>query len=150
MKQSKDKFNQIIQNLITDINIYKADMEAYSTSYININSIINMVKDCLKDSYEDLVILQNELPKERNKIKDIRIGVYETYKKRTIHAVKELNFDVEFHKDIVDEDYYCIIRSFYNGAKQEWGSPSFATFKECHEWARDRVRKAGWQIQYMK
>lgn len=29
----QDKFNQIIQNLITDINIYKADMEAYSTSY---------------------------------------------------------------------------------------------------------------------
>lgn len=60
----KNKFNQIIQNLITDINIYKADMETYSTSYMNINSIINMVKDCLKDSYEDLVILQNELSKE--------------------------------------------------------------------------------------
>lgn len=32
----KNKFNQIIQNLITDISIYKADMEAYSTSYMNI------------------------------------------------------------------------------------------------------------------
>ena len=60
----QDKFNQIIQQLTTDINIYKGDMEAYSTSYFNINAIINMVKDCLKDSYEDLVILQNELSKE--------------------------------------------------------------------------------------
>ena len=63
----RDKFNQIIQNLITDINIYKEDMEKYSTSYMNVNSIINMVKDCLRDSYEDLVILQNELSKEEEK-----------------------------------------------------------------------------------
>jgi uncharacterized protein YeeX (DUF496 family) len=63
----QDKFSQIIQNLTTDISIYKADMEAYSTSYMNINSIINMVKDCLKDSYEDLVILQNEVSKEKEK-----------------------------------------------------------------------------------
>ena len=79
-----------------------------------------------------------------------RIGVFLPYKKRTIHAVKELNFDVEFRKDIVDEDYYCIIRSFYNGAKQEWGSPSFVTFKECYEWAKDKLREDGWQVSYIK
>ena len=150
MKQSKDKFNQIIQNLITDISIYKEDMEAYSTSYMNVNSIINMVKDCLKDSYEDLVILQNELSKGRNKMKDIRVGVYETYKKRTIHAIKELNFDVEFHKDIVDEDYYCIIKTFYNGSNCEWYSPSFETFKECQKWATDKLKEDGWQVSYIK
>ena len=150
MKQSKDKFNQIIQNLITDISIYKEDMEAYSTNYMNVNSIINMVKDCLKDSYEDLVILQNELSKERNKMKDIRVGVYETYKKRTIHAIKELNFDVEFRKDIVDEDYYCIIKTFYNGSNCEWYSPSFETFKECQKWATDKLKEGGWQVSYIK
>lgn len=151
MVRNKDKFNQIIQNLITDINIYKEDMEKYSTSYMNINSIINMVKDCLRDSYEDLVILQNEVFKgKENKIKDIRVGVYETYKKRTIHAVKELNFDVEFRKDIVDEDYYCIIRSVYNGLEQYWSSPSFVTFKECYEWAKDKLNEKGWEISYIK
>lgn len=149
--KNKDKFNQIIQNLITDINIYKEDMEKYSTSYMNINSIINMVKDCLRDSYEDLVILQNEVSKgKENKIKDIRVGVYETYKKRTIHAIKELNFDVEFRKDIVDEDYYCIIKTFYNGSNCEWYSPSFETFKECQKWATDKLKEDGWQVSYIK
>ena len=63
----KDKFNQIIQQINKDINNYTADMDEYSTSYFNINAIINMFKECLKDSYEDLVILQNELSKEEEK-----------------------------------------------------------------------------------
>lgn len=63
----RDKFNQIIQQINKDINNYTADMDEYSTSYFNINAIINMFKECLKDSYEGLVILQNELSKEEEK-----------------------------------------------------------------------------------
>lgn len=63
----QDKFNQIIQQINKDANNYKADSEVYFTSYFNINTIINMLKNCLRDSYEDLVILQNEVSKEKEK-----------------------------------------------------------------------------------
>ena len=78
---------------------------------------------------------------------DDRIGVYETYKKRKIHAVKELNFDLEILKN--NNDYYAIIRSFYNGANHEWHSPCFLTIKECQEWAKDKLREDGWQVAYI-
>ena len=81
---------------------------------------------------------------------DGRIGVYETYKKRTIHAVKELNFDLEILKNDPNNDYYAIIRSFYNGANHEWRSQCFETFKECLEWAKDKLREDGWQVSYIK
>ena len=77
-----------------------------------------------------------------------RIGVFLPFQKRTIHAVKEVNFDLEILKN--NNDYYAIIRSFYNGANHEWRSSSFETFKECCDWAKDKVRKAGWQISYIK
>ena len=78
-----------------------------------------------------------------------RIGVFLPFQKRKIHAVKELNFELEILKDIVDEDYYCIIKSFYNGAKCEWHSPCFLTIKECQEWAKDKLREDGWQVAYI-
>ena len=79
-----------------------------------------------------------------------RIGVFETYKKRTIHAVREVNFDLEVLKNDPNNNFYAILRSFNNGAEQEWRSSSFETFKECCDWAKDKVRKAGWQISYIK
>lgn len=78
---------------------------------------------------------------------DDRIGVYETYQKRKIHAVKELNFDLEILKN--NNDYYAIIRSFYNGANHEWRSSTFETIKECQEWAKDKLREDGWQVAYI-
>ena len=79
-----------------------------------------------------------------------RIGVYETYKKRTIHAVKELNFDLEILKNDLNGDYYAIIRSFYNGANHEWRSSTFETIKECQKWATDKLKEDGWQVSYIK
>ena len=82
-----------------------------------------------------------------------RIGIFLPFQKRKIHAVKELNFDLEILKDIVnevDEVYFCIITSFYNGAKHEWYSPYFETIKECQEWAKDKLREDGWQVSYIK
>jgi hypothetical protein len=63
----KDKFNQIIQQINKDINSYTTDMDEYSTSYFNIRTIISVFKECLKNSYEDLVVLQNEVSKEKEK-----------------------------------------------------------------------------------
>ena len=79
-----------------------------------------------------------------------RIGVYETYKKRTIHAVKEFNFDLEILKNDPNDDYYAIIRSFYNGSNHEWRSSTFETIKECQEWATDKLKEGGWQVSYIK
>lgn len=79
-----------------------------------------------------------------------RIGVFETYKKRTIHAVKELNFDLEILKNDPNNDFYAIMKSFYNGANHEWHSRCFETIKECREWAKDKLREDGWQVSYIK
>ena len=45
-----------------------------------------------------------------------KIGVFLPFQKRTIHAVKELNFDLEILKNDPNDNYYAIIRSFYNGS----------------------------------
>ena len=79
-----------------------------------------------------------------------RIGVFETYKKRTIHAVKELNFDLEILKNDPNNDFYAIMKSFYNGANHEWRSCCFKTIKECREWAKYKLREDGWQVSYIK
>ena len=47
-------------------------------------------------------------------------------------------------------DILLLRREMQNGAEQEWRSSSFETFKECCDWAKDKVRKAGWQISYIK
>ena len=78
-----------------------------------------------------------------------RIGVFLPYQKRIIHAVKELNFDLEILKNDPNDDYYAIIRSFYNGANHEWRSSTFETIKECQEWAKDKLREDGWQVEYI-
>lgn len=79
-----------------------------------------------------------------------RIGVFLPYQKRTIHAVKELNFDLEILKNDPNEDFYAIMKSFYNGAKHEWHSPCFETIKECQEWAKNKLREEDWQVSYIK
>ena len=43
-----------------------------------------------------------------------RIGVFLPFQKRTIHAVKELNFDLEILKNDPNDDYYAI--TFQNAA----------------------------------
>ena len=79
-----------------------------------------------------------------------RIGVFLPFQKRTIHAVKELNFDLEILKNDPNNDFYAIMKSFYNGAKHEWHSRCFKTIKECHEWAKDKLREEDWQVSYIK
>lgn len=79
-----------------------------------------------------------------------RIGVFLPFQKRTIYAVKELNFDLEILKNDSNNDYYAIIRGFYNGAKHEWRSRCFETIKECQEWAKYKLREDGWQVSYIK
>lgn len=146
--------NEINTDIVQCIELQQAEGFNYSD---NFDAGIHMVLKHLLKAMADLTELNHKVFEEemelfyrRNKMKDIRVGVYETYKKRTIHAIKELNFDVEFRKDIVDEDYYCIIKSFYNGSNCEWYSPSFETFKECQKWATDKLKKGGWQVSYIK
>ena len=77
-----------------------------------------------------------------------RIGVFLPFQKRTIHAVKELNFDLEVLKNDPNDNFYAILRSFNNGAEQEWRSSCFKTIKECQEWAKDKLKEDGWQVSY--
>ena len=79
-----------------------------------------------------------------------RIGVFLPFQKRTIHAVKELNFDLEILKNDPNDNFYAILRSFNNGAEQEWRSSCFKTIKECQEWAKDKLKEDGWQVSYIK
>lgn len=79
-----------------------------------------------------------------------RIGVFLPFQKRTIHAVKELNFDLEILKNDPNNDFYAIMKSFYNETKYEWYSPCFKTIKECQEWAKDKLREDDWQVSYIK
>ena len=79
-----------------------------------------------------------------------RIGVFLPFQKRTIHAVKELNFDLEVLKNDPNDNFYAILRSFNNGAEQEWRSSCFKTIKECQEWATDKLKEDGWQVSYIK
>ena len=78
-----------------------------------------------------------------------RIGVFLPFQKRTIHAVKELNFDLEVLKNDPNDNFYAILRSFNNGANHEWRSSAFETIKECQEWAKDKLREDGWQVLYI-